>query len=728
MKRPMAVTGVCAVLSLAAFLLLGTGFATVTAIAAAVALVLCPLIKNRENRSVTAACLVVVICSFIWLTAYDRVFYEPAADLCGKEVTAEGKVISAPYRSYGQYYMVIKTEKVSGKEQHVKIRLSSSSSQNAEPGDKVTCTVTPYLLTDSSGKNKADGVFIGGYMGDDGKVEDGDGFSVSLLMYKVKSYLLSNISYALPGDEGELLKGMFLGEKTGVPDEINDSFRHAGLSHLFAVSGLHLSIWVGLFSYIKFKHNILRILMRGFSVLFIVFFMSLTGFTSSVFRAGVMTLIFLAGQSLGRKADGVNSLGLAAMILCLINPYTCLELSFLLSFSATLGILVCFKLTESFALKAEEKVKGNVGKALKWLITVCSVSVSASIFTFSVSAVTFGEISAVSPFANLIVPSLGAVSMISGGLASVFPSNPIFFFITKPFFLLCGLINKFIINFCLWLGDFEFSHFRISGENAAVICAGIMVLLAVTFMFKNHRRVLPLTLSLCLLFCVCAEFSEIFLKANTLEIIVCDSGESPCVVLSDGKSGVIVGTGSGYNAEASIDKALSSAGTEKINALALTKFDNPSSAESIAAEYDIPVVINGGENELLYGKGDVLNIESSGECIEFSEKVKAEFYSSFTVITYDDFRALICYDGEEKISSLPESDKGYNLLICSEKPPADYENFGFSYIIITCDRDYFDENKGKIYSAAGNKAVTAEMGSITVFAREDGSFRIRRSV
>ena len=728
MKRPMAVTGVCAVLSLAAFLLLGTGVAIVTAISAAIGLVLCPLLKNRENRSVTAACLVAVICSFIWLTFYDWVFYQPAADLCGKEVTAEGKVISAPYRSYGQYYMVIKTEKVNGKEQHVKIRLSSSSSQNAEPGDKVICTVTPYLLTDSSGKNKADGVFIGGYMGDDGKVEGGDGFSVSLLMYKVKRYLLSNISYALPGDEGELLKGMFLGEKTGVSDEINDSFRHVGLSHLFAVSGLHLSIWVGLFSYIKFKRNSLRILMRGFSVLFIVFFMSLTGFTSSVFRAGVMTLIFLGGQNLGRKADGVNSLGLAAMILCLINPYTCLELSFLLSFSATFGILVCYEPIALFAQNVQEKVKGSAGRALKWLLTAGGVSLSASIFTFPVSAVTFGEISAVSPFANLIVPSLSAVSMVSGGLGAIFPSHPIFFFITKPLFLLCGLINNFIINFCLWLGDFAFSHFRISGENAAVICAGIMLLLAVAFMFKNYRRALPLTLSLCLLFAICTEFSEILLKANTLEVIVCDSGENPCVVLSDGKSAVIFGTGSGYNAETSIDKALSSAGTEKINALVLTKFDNLSSAESIASEYDIPVVINGGENELLYRKGDVLNIESSGKCIEFSEKVKAEFYSSFTVITYDDFRALICYDSEEKISSLPKGDKEYNLLICSEKPPSDYEKFGFSYIIVTCDRDYFDENKGKIYSAAGNKAVTAEMGSITVFAREDGSFRIRRSV
>ena len=58
----------------------------------------------------------------------------------------------------------------------------------------------------------------------------------------------------------------------------------------------------------------------------------------------------------------------------------------------------------------------------------------------------------------------------------------------------------------------------------------------------------------------------------------------------------------------------------------------------------------------------------------------------------------------------------------------DYENFGFSYIIVNCDEDYFDENKGEIYSINGSKAVTGEMGNITVFAQEDGSFRIRRSV
>ena len=727
MKRPMAVTGACAVLSLAAFLLLGTGIAIVTAIVAAVGLVLCPLLKNRENRSVVSACLVTVICSFIWLTFYDTVVYKPAESLCGNEVTVEGEVIAEPYRAYGQYYTVIKTETINEKKQKVKIRLSSNSSQNIEPGDKVTCTLKPYLLTDSSGKNKADGIFIGGYMGDSAKIESGDKFSLSRITYKVRNYLLSNISYALPGDEGELLKGMLLGNKTGVPEEINESFRHVGLSHLFAVSGLHLSIWVGLFSYIKFKRNSFRVMMRVVSALFILFFMAVTGFTSSVFRAGIMTLVFLAAQGLGRKADGINSLGLAAVILCLINPYSCLELSFLLSFSATLGILICYTPIESLGERLQCRLNGIVGKPLKWIITAGAVSLSASIFTFPVSSIVFGEISAVSPFANLIVPSLGAVSMISGGLAAVFPSNPIFFFITKPLFLLCGIINNFIIKFC-WLGGLEFSHFRISGENAAVICAGIMVLLAVTFIFKNYRKVLSLALSLCLLFAVCTEISEIFLRANTLEIIVRDSGESPCVVLSDGKSAVIMGSGSSYNAETSIDKALSSAGTEKINAIAATKYDNIVSIENIASEYDIPIVINSSMNELLRGETDVLNVGGDGDSVEFSQKVKAEFYSDFTVITYNDFKALISYDSEGKISSIPGSEKGYNLLICSEKPPADYENFGFSYIIVTCDEDYFDENKGEIYSINGSKAVTGEMGNITVFAQEDGSFRIRRSV
>lgn len=728
MKRPMAVTGACAVLSLAAFLLLGTGIAIVTAIVAAVGLVLCPLFKSRENRSVVSACLVTVICSFIWLTFYDTVVYKPAESLCGNEVTVEGEIIAEPYRAYGQYYTVIKTETINGERQKVKIRLSSNSSQNIEPGDKVTCTLKPYLLTDSSGKNKADGIFIGGYMGDSAKIESGNKISLSRITYKVRNYLLSNISYALPGDEGELLKGMLLGNKTGVPEEINESFRHVGLSHLFAVSGLHLSIWVGLFSYIKFKRNSFRVMMRVVSALFILFFMAVTGFTSSVFRAGIMTLVFLAAQGLGRKADGINSLGLAAVILCLINPYSCLELSFLLSFSATLGILICYTPIESLGERLQCRLNGIVGKPLKWIITAGAVSLSASIFTFPVASIVFGEISAVSPFANLIVPSLGAVSMISGGLAAVFPSNPIFFFITKPLFLLCGIINNFIIKFCMWLGGLEFSHFRISGENAAVICAGIMVLLAVTFIFKNYRKVLPLALSLCLLFAVCTEFSEIFLKANTLEIIVCDSGESPCVVLSDGKSAVIMGSGSSYNAETSIDKALSSAGTEKINAIAATKYDNIASIENIASEYDIPIVINSSMNELLGGETDVLNVGGDGESVEFSKKVKAEFYSDFTVITYNDFRTLIAYNSEGKISSIPGSEKGYNLLICSGKPPADYENFGFSYIIVNCDEDYFDENKGEIYSINGSKAVTGEMGNITVFAQEDGSFRIRRSV
>ena len=73
---------------------------------------------------------------------------------------------------------------------------------------------------------------------------------------------------------------------------------------------------------------------------FILAFMLLVGFTPSVCRAGVMCLVWLGGYLVSRRQDGLNSLGLAAMLLLAENPYTLQNAGFQLSFMATAGILL----------------------------------------------------------------------------------------------------------------------------------------------------------------------------------------------------------------------------------------------------------------------------------------------------------------------------------------------------------------------------------------------------
>ena len=129
---------------------------------------------------------------------------------------------------------------------------------------------------------------------------------------------------------------MLLGDKTGLRDTIQDTFRIAGVSHLLAVSGLHVALLCGIFSF-GFRRRFVRplIVLRAFLV---IFYMLLTGLPVSVLRAGLVFLIALAGDFFLQPVDLLTSTGAAAVLLGLQNAYAPCDLGFQLSFCAVLGV------------------------------------------------------------------------------------------------------------------------------------------------------------------------------------------------------------------------------------------------------------------------------------------------------------------------------------------------------------------------------------------------------
>lgn len=125
-----------------------------------------------------------------------------------------------------------------------------------------------------------------------------------------------------------------------IDPQVRQDFRDSGISHLLAVSGTHIVILTGfvmlLLRRLKGKIWIKNLIAAGF----VFFFMALTGFTPSVVRAGIMMLVVLFGGILRRQSDPLNSLGLSALLLTVPNPYAAAGIGLLMSFSATLGIIL----------------------------------------------------------------------------------------------------------------------------------------------------------------------------------------------------------------------------------------------------------------------------------------------------------------------------------------------------------------------------------------------------
>lgn len=137
---------------------------------------------------------------------------------------------------------------------------------------------------------------------------------------------------------GATASAMVLGRKKGMDSEVKALYQGAGISHLLAISGLHLSlIGAGLFGLLK-KVRIPVALSAGISTWILIVYAQLTGMGISTRRALVMFLLFLAAGLLKRTPDLPTSLAVAALLLLVPKPQRILDAGFQLSFSAVLGI------------------------------------------------------------------------------------------------------------------------------------------------------------------------------------------------------------------------------------------------------------------------------------------------------------------------------------------------------------------------------------------------------
>ncbi len=144
----------------------------------------------------------------------------------------------------------------------------------------------------------------------------------------------------LPEKESGTLITMVLGDRSMLDEEVKDAYQRVGISHILAISGLHVSV-IGMAVY--------RLLSRcgtGFwgagicSCALLCCYGEMVGFGPSVFRAVAMFLLTAAAKAAGRSYDSLNALGFAAVCLLFCNPGILFYAGFQLSFGSVLGVVV----------------------------------------------------------------------------------------------------------------------------------------------------------------------------------------------------------------------------------------------------------------------------------------------------------------------------------------------------------------------------------------------------
>ncbi len=239
-----------------------------------------------------------------------------------------------------------------------------------------------------------------------------------------REYFMEVYNRWLPDQERELIKGLILGAKEGISEETLENFQKTGISHILAVSGLHVAL-IGAFLFIFLelfgipKRYVLLII-----CIILVFYVYMVGYKASILRAVIM---FYSGAFvfvLDRDRNYLNALFLSAVIILFYHPMSLFTLGFQLSFLATLGILLYFKRFRDNLLKylkySELKEADSLFRwttAFSWIgrqsISLLALTLSAQILIIPLLIYHFGGYSLISFVSNVLIVVLaqGAVAL-----------------------------------------------------------------------------------------------------------------------------------------------------------------------------------------------------------------------------------------------------------------------------------------------------------------------------
>lgn len=299
-------------------------------------------------------------------------------------------------------------------------------------------------------------------------------FTLKIKLYEVLDSLYKE-------NENAFLKGILLGDSSDLEDEIKDNFKHSSMSHVLAISGMHVSyVMIGV-QLILDKVLNSRKLKNYMMIGILGFFVMVTGMAPSCLRACIMSVMLLLSQNFYRKNNFYVTILFTFLLLLLINPYNIFSVGMWLSFGGTLGIVLFHKFLKRF-IECKFKIKS---KFLKSFLGVFLVSFSAQILILPIMIYCFNTISFTFFVSNLLIYflvgpllALGYMSLILGAI--LLPIGK-FLAIFEQFLIL--ILFK-IAQICSML---PFSKIYVATPDFWQIILYYIVLTALIYLFQTRK-------------------------------------------------------------------------------------------------------------------------------------------------------------------------------------------------------------------------------------------------
>ncbi len=396
-------------------------------------------------------------------------------------------------------------------------------------------------------------------------VESGSSDFISFFE-ELRVSLCQRIKRIMSGEEGNLLCALLLGDDSDLSERTVRDFRRAGVSHVLALSGLHVGMLTALFDRLLLGFR-LKKYWRGIGILLILFFyICLTGFSFSTIRSVLMIAIVYLAYFTGQESDGITSLLMAASVIVLLTPYAIFSLSYQMTMLATFGILAFERIRE----KLQEKFcKKRFAKPILYLSFSLLITLCASFAILPIQWLNFGEVSLITPLANLLVIPFIMPLLVCGLLLLFALPIPIFAFAAEVLAKLVLRITSLLSDIdCVISLRYEFVPY--------VILPCIALFIIILFIDLKKLKLLAFTpMVLCLVaFAICF-FTYKNMQGDTIDTYYLQKNKNESFVMVGADSSMMIDISNGSHSAVSLGwQAAQRLGATELDVLLLTHYHN----------------------------------------------------------------------------------------------------------------------------------------------------------
>lgn len=307
-------------------------------------------------------------------------------------------------------------------------------------------------------------------------------------LHAARYAMAQSLNRVLPEPQAAIAAGILLGMRSGIPADFNRALSETGTTHILAISGLNLTIVLGIMLgamvwLIGRRHYLYVWLTMAGMWLYVL----LTGMQPPVVRAAVMGSMFLLAEFFGRQKSAINALIFAAAIMAGIQPQVLWQAGFQMSFLAMAGLVL---LSPSWQARARRRVKqafdedSPQARAFTFLTDSLAVTAAATIAVYPVIAYYFDIVSLV----GLPATVFGALAL--PGIIVSSAATAIMGLVAWPLGWIAGWADWLFISYLIWVVR---SFHALPLASVQVACGGWYVfgyylVLAAVFLGVKHRR------------------------------------------------------------------------------------------------------------------------------------------------------------------------------------------------------------------------------------------------